>query len=162
MVHSCGDREVDVPMGSRSTAHTFYVMETEAFDLRLGTDFFAEHPQILSLTVQRPYDLQVDFGDEREFVPLEHTELASSYLSVCKKEPSAMTIAAKTEDYRLLGEVLNQGLKELGYSREDLTMDLSTSEKQHVLAPVLQQGAELRLQILLALIGDGLWGAQVQ
>ena len=33
-----------------------------------------------------------------------------------------MTAASKTEDYQLLEEVLDQGLKELGYSREDLSV----------------------------------------
>ena len=31
VVHSCGDCEVEVPMGSRTMAHRFYVMDTEAF-----------------------------------------------------------------------------------------------------------------------------------
>ena len=35
--HSCGDCEVEVPMGSRSIAHRFYVMDTEASDFVLGT-----------------------------------------------------------------------------------------------------------------------------
>ena len=35
VLHSCGDYEVDVPMGSRSIAHRFYVMDTEAFDFIL-------------------------------------------------------------------------------------------------------------------------------
>ena len=54
VVHSCGDCEVDVPMGSRSIAHRFYVMDTEAFDFVPGTDFFLEHSQILSSTLQAP------------------------------------------------------------------------------------------------------------
>ena len=44
VVHSCGDCEVDVPMGCKSVVHRFYVMDTEAFDFVLGTDFFAEPP----------------------------------------------------------------------------------------------------------------------
>ena len=32
------------PMGSRSIAHWFYVMDTEAFNLVLGTDFFYPSP----------------------------------------------------------------------------------------------------------------------
>ena len=40
VVHSCGDCEVEVPMGCRSIAHRFYVMDPEAFDFVLGTDFF--------------------------------------------------------------------------------------------------------------------------
>ena len=63
VVHSCGDCEVEVPMGSRSIAHWFYEMDTEAFEFVLGTDFFGEHSRSLSLTQQAPYVLQVDHGD---------------------------------------------------------------------------------------------------
>ena len=133
VVHSCGDCEPEVPMGSRSNAHRFYVMDTETFDLGLGTDFFVEHSQILSLTLQASYVLQVDCGDGWESVPLEQSEHTSSYLRVCKKDPSTMMVASKSEDYQLLGDVLDQGLKELGYSREDLNVELFASDKQHVL-----------------------------
>ena len=44
-----------------------------------------------------------------------------------------MMAASKTEDCQLFGEVLDQGLKELGYSREDITVELIASDKQHVL-----------------------------
>ena len=36
MVHSCGDCEVEVRMGSRTIAHRFYVMDTEALDFVWG------------------------------------------------------------------------------------------------------------------------------
>ena len=55
VVHSCGDCGIDEPIGSRSIAHRFYVMDTEPFDLVPGTDFFAEHSQILYLTLQAPW-----------------------------------------------------------------------------------------------------------
>ena len=133
VVHSCGDCTVDVPMRSKSIAHRFYVMDTEAFDFVLGIDFFVEHSQILSLTLQAPQVLQVDHGDGWESVPLEQSEHTSSYLRVCKKGPSTMMVASRTEDYQLLGDVLGKGLKELGYSREDLNVELFASDKQHVL-----------------------------
>ena len=44
-----------------------------------------------------------------------------------------MMVASETEDYQLLGDVADQGLKELGYSREDLNVQLFPSDKQHVL-----------------------------
>ena len=132
-VHICGDCEVHVPMGSGSIAHRLYVMDTEAFDFVLGTDFFIEHSQILSLTLQAPYVLQVDHGDGADSVPLEQSEHRSGYLRVCKKEPSGMMDASETEDYQLLGDVLDQGRKEFGYSREDLNVELLASDKQHVL-----------------------------
>ena len=42
-------------------------------------------------------------------------------------------VASKTEDYQLLGDVFDQGLKELGYSREDLNVEPFASDKQDVL-----------------------------
>ena len=109
------------------------MIDTEAFDFVLGTDFFVQHSQIQSLTLQAPYLLYVDHGNGRDSVPLEQSEHTSSYLRVSKEEPSNMMAASKTEDYQLLGEVLDQGLKELGYSREDLSVELFASDKQHVL-----------------------------
>ena len=162
VVHSCGDCEVEVPMGSRTIAHRFYVMDTEAFDFALGTNFFVQHSQIQSLTLQAPYLLYVDHGRGREFVPLEQSEHTSRYLRISKEEPSNMMAASKTEDYQLLGEVLDQGLKELGYSREDLRGGVVRQRQAACTGPLLQQGEELQLQILLALFRDGLWEPQVQ
>ena len=75
----------------------------------------------------------MDYGDGRESVPLEQSEHTSSYLRVYKTEPSAMMVASKTEDYQLLGDVLDLGLKEFGYSREHPSVEVFTSDKQHVL-----------------------------
>ena len=44
-----------------------------------------------------------------------------------------MMVASKTEDYQLLGNLLDQGLKDLQYSREDLNVEPFASDKQHVL-----------------------------
>ena len=131
--HSCGDREVDVPMGSGSIAHRFFVIDTEAFHFVLGKDFFGHLAQILSLTLQAPYLLHMDHGNGLESVPLEQSEHTSSYVRVCKKEPSTMMVASKTEDYQLLRGVLDPRLKKLEYSREDLNVEPFASDKQHVL-----------------------------
>ena len=84
VVHSCRDCELDVPLGSRSIAHRFYEMDDEAFDFLQGTNFFVGHSQILSLTLQAPYVLQVDHRNAGESVPLEQSEHTLSYLRVCK------------------------------------------------------------------------------
>ena len=44
-----------------------------------------------------------------------------------------MMVASETEDRQLLEDVWDQVLKELGYSREDLNVELFASDKQHVL-----------------------------
>ena len=98
-MQSCGDFEVGVPIRSRSIAHRFYGMDTEAFAFVPGTDFFVEQSSILSLTLQALYVLQVNYGDRWESVPLEQSEHTSSLLRVCKKEPSTMMVASKTEDF---------------------------------------------------------------
>ena len=133
VVHSCGDCEVEVPMGSQTIAHRFYVMDTEAFDFVSGTDFFMQHSQLQSLTLQAPYLLYADHGNGRESVLSEQSKFTLSYLRVPKEEPSKLMAVSKTEDYQLLGEVLDQGLKKLGYCREDLSVELFASDKQHVL-----------------------------
>ena len=51
-----------------------------------------------------------------------------------------MIVASKTEDYQLLGDVLDQGSKELGYSREDLNVELFANDKQHVLDSTAAKG----------------------
>ena len=66
-------------MGSRTIAHRFYVMDTDAFDFVLGTDFFVQHSQIQSLTLQAPYLLYVDHGSGRESVP---TGAVGTYLEL--------------------------------------------------------------------------------
>ena len=43
-----------------------------------------------------------------------------------------MMVASETEDFQLLGCVLDQGLKHLGYCREDLNVQLFASDKQDV------------------------------
>ena len=133
VVHSCGDCEVEVPMGSRSIVHWFNVMDTEAFDFVLGTDVFVQHSQIQCLTLQARYLLYVAPSNCRESVPLEQSEYTSSYLRVSKEEPSNMMAASRTEHYQLLEEVLDRALKELGYSRQDLSVELFVSDRQHVL-----------------------------
>ena len=162
VVHSCGDCEVEVPMGSRTIAHRFYVMDTDDFDFVLGTDFFVQHSQIQSLTLQAPYLLYVDHGSGRESVPLEQSEHTSSYLRLSKEEPSNMMAASKTEDYQLLGEVLDQGLKGVGLLSRRPKCGTVRQRQAACTGPILQQGEELQLQILLALFRDGLREPQIQ
>ena len=51
-----------------------------------------------------------------------------------------MMAASKTQDYQLPEEVLDKGQNELGYSREDLNVELFASDKQHVLDLYFSKG----------------------
>ena len=54
VLHSCGDCEVEVPMGSRSIAHRFYVMDTEAFDFVLVRTSSSSTPRFYPSTCKHP------------------------------------------------------------------------------------------------------------
>ena len=64
-----------------------------------------------------------------------------------------MMVASKTEDYQLLGDVLAGGLKELGYSREDLNVELFASDKQHVLDLYCSKGPNCCCKFFLPSFG---------
>ena len=51
-----------------------------------------------------------------------------------------MMVASKTNNYQLLGDVLDQSLKELRYSRENLNVELFASDKQNVLDLYCSEG----------------------
>ena len=72
-----------------------------------------------------------------------------------------MMVASKSADYQLLGDVLDRGLKELGYSRGHLNVELFASDKQHVLDLYCSKAKEFLLQILLALFWNGLRDPEV-
>ena len=44
-----------------------------------------------------------------------------------------MMVTSTTEEYQLPVGVLHQGLKDLGYCRDDLNVEVFASDKQHVL-----------------------------
>ena len=146
----------------QSIAVGFYVMETRAFHFSSDTEFFAKHPQVLSLTPQAPYVLYVDHGEGRESVPLEQTKQASSSLRVCEKEPFTIMVAAKMEDYQLFEDVLDRGLKELGISREDLTVETFATDKQQILDLYCGKGRNCFNKFHSSQFGNGLQEPQVQ
>ena len=66
-----------------------------------------------------------------------------------------MMVTSKTEDYQLLGDVLDQGLKVLGYSREDLNVELFASDKQHVLDLYCSKGKHCCYKLYWLFFRDG-------
>ena len=54
VVHSCGDCEVEVPMGSRTIAYRFYVMHTPLSTLYWGLTSSCSTPRFNPLRCKRP------------------------------------------------------------------------------------------------------------
>ena len=73
-----------------------------------------------------------------------------------------MMVVSKAQDYQLLGDVLDQVVNEFGYCLEDLNVELFASDKQHVLDLYCSKGNNLLIQILLALLRDGLRDSKIQ
>ena len=58
VVQSSWDCEVEVPMASSSIAHRFYVMDTDAVDFVLGTDFLVRTPRLYPSPCKHPTSLK--------------------------------------------------------------------------------------------------------
>ena len=52
-----------------------------------------------------------------------------------------MMVACKTQNSQLLWGVLDIGLKELGYSREDINVQVFANDKQHILDLYCSKGS---------------------
>ena len=49
-------------LGDKTVTQHCRVLDTDAFDIVIGTDFFRRNPQVKMLSLQRPYSLHCDFG----------------------------------------------------------------------------------------------------
>ena len=90
---------------------------------------------------RKAYVLNVDHGNTPESVSLAKPQKKLRYLRLCKEEPSTMMVASKTQNSQLLWGVLDIGLKELGYSREDINVQVFTNDKQHILDLYCSKGS---------------------
>ena len=58
-------------LGDETVTQRCTMLDTDAFDIVIGTDFLRRNPQVKMLTLQRPYSLHCDFGSGLFSVPLE-------------------------------------------------------------------------------------------
>ena len=61
-IHSLGGVDVTVCLGDETVTQHCRVLDTDAFDIVIGTDFLRRNPQVKMLSLQRPYSLHCDFG----------------------------------------------------------------------------------------------------
>ena len=71
------------------------VLDTDAFDIVIGTDFLRRNPQVKMLSLQRPYSLHCDFGSGLFCVRLELSGRKESGLRYASKTNY------RTENYQL-------------------------------------------------------------
>ena len=57
-----GGVDVTICLGDETVTEHCRVLDTDAFDIVIGTDFLRRNPQVKMLSLQRPYSLHCDFG----------------------------------------------------------------------------------------------------
>ena len=114
-------------LGDETVTQHCRVLDTDAFDIVIGTHFLRRNPQVKMLSLQRPYSLHCDFGSGLFSVPLELSG---------RKEPG-LRYAPKNnyhnENYPLARHVLENGLAALQVNLDDIQVELFASQQQHIM-----------------------------
>ena len=61
-IHSLGGVDVTICLGGETVTQHCRVLDNDAFDIVIGTDFLRRNPQVKMLSLQRPSSLHCDFG----------------------------------------------------------------------------------------------------
>ena len=114
-------------MEDRKVLQKFQAFDTDAFEVVLGTDFFAQNEWIKYLSLQEPtHLLVVNEEQEWEAVPLKETKWQRPTLKTLKSFPSALDSEVKqesilatlslhrTENYTLDSAAKRDTFRELG------------------------------------------------
>ena len=56
-IHSLRGDDVTICLGDETVTQHCRVLDTDAFDIIIGTDFLRRNPQVKMLSLQRPYSL---------------------------------------------------------------------------------------------------------
>ena len=126
-IHSLGGVDVTICLGDESVTQHCRVLDTDAFDIVISTDFVRKNSQVKMLSLQRPYSLHCDFVSGLFSVPLE----------LSGRKESGLRYAAKTdyrnENYQMAHHVLENGLAALQVSLDDIHVELFGSQQQHIM-----------------------------
>ena len=87
-----GGVDVTVCLRDEQVTQHCKVLDTDAFDIVMGTDFLRRNPQVKVLSLERPYALHCNFGSGLFSVPLELSGRRKSGLRYVNR-------SYRTEDY---------------------------------------------------------------
>ena len=114
-------------LGDETVTQRCRVLDTDAFDIVIGTDFLRRNCQVKMLSLQRPYSLHCDFGSGLFSVPLELSGRKESGLRyTCKTNYG-------TENYQLARHVLENGPAALQVNPDEIKVELFASQKEHIM-----------------------------
>ena len=127
IIHSLGGVDVTICLGDETVTQHCRVLDTDAFDIVIGTDFLRRNPQVKMLPLQRHYSLHSDFGSGFFSVPLELSGQKESGLRYTAKTNY------RTENYRLACHVLENGLAALQVTLDEIQVESFASQEQHIM-----------------------------
>ena len=113
--------------GDKTVTQHCRVLDTDAFDIVIGTNFLRRNPQVKMLSLQRPYSLHCDYGSGLLSVPLELSGRKESCLRYASKTNY------RTENYQLAPHVLENGLAALQVNLDEIQVELFASRQQHTM-----------------------------
>ena len=126
-IHSLGGIDVTICFGDETVTQHCRVLDTDAFDIVIGTDFLRRNSQVKMLSLQRPYLVHCQFG----------SGLFSASLELSGRKESGLCYAAKTnyrtENYQLSRQVLENGLAALHVTLDEIQVELFASQQQHIM-----------------------------
>ena len=117
---------VTVCLGDEQVTQHCKVLDTDAFDIVIGTDFLRRNPQVKLLSLQRPYALHCDFGSGLFSVPLELSRRKESGLRYVNR-------SYHTENYQLVAHVLENVLAALQVDLNEVQVEFFATKEQHVM-----------------------------
>ena len=126
-MHSLGGVDVSVGLGDESVRQHYRVLDTDAFDIIIGTHFLRRNPPVKMLSLQRPYPLHCDFGRGLFSVPLKLSGQKESRLRY------AAQTNYRTENYQLTIHLLRNGLAAMQVSLEEIQVELFASQQQGIM-----------------------------
>ena len=126
IIHSLGEVDVTVCLGDEQVTQHCKVLDTNAFDIVIGTDFLRRNLQVKLLSLQRPYALHCDFGSGLFSVPLELSGQKQSRLRYVNRSYG-------TEIYQLVRPFLENGLAALQVDLNEVQVKLFASKEQHMM-----------------------------
>ena len=117
-----GGVDVTICLGDEPMTQHCRLMDTDAFDIVIGTDFLRRNPEVKMLSLQRPYSLHSNFVGGLFSVPLE----------LSGREVSGLRYAANTkygtENYHLARHLLENGLAALQVSLDEMEVEWFASQ----------------------------------
>ena len=122
-----GGVDVTIYLGDETVTQHCRVLDTDALDIVIGTDFLRSNPQVKMLSLQRPSSLHCDFGSGLFSIPLELSGRKESGLRHASKTNY------RTETSQLARHVLENGLAALQVNLDVIQVELFASRQQHIM-----------------------------